>query len=409
MKNSLIRRMYIILFITVFAVAGGVFAVVCVLSFRALVNDIRYRTEGVREYIVDAISVSDVAAVGDGFDCASSVRESLMVTLEQLNNIVNLKQLYIAHFDEAGNLFTSLDPNKGDVLPSGKLLTDLQRSVDDVVLVTGSSIYHAGHGSVYTAFWPVIDAGGSVLGVVCMEFDAEEIYESYRLMLFYSTGISLALVILFSIVSYLYMSRSSEGVYKTIAYLDLLTGYENRMAYEQRLSACDDLAGQGESIAIMIFDLNNLKVVNDAYGHKFGDALIKNSADVLASHLGDPKRLYRIGGDEFAAVIVGLSWPELQKIQLSIRNDNRTVMDDMPFSCAVGMARFDKTGDMSVREAMQRADDAMYEDKRRSKGFRQKELDIDKAPKGNVALLREHAKSPGTGTILRSSLESGGG
>jgi len=403
LKNSLIRRMYIILFITVFAVAGGVFAIVCVLSFKSLVSDIRYRTEGVREYIVDAISVSDVTAVGDSPDRASSVRKSLMVTLERLNKIVNLKQLYIANFDEAGYLFTSLDRDEGDVLPSGRLLADLRRSADDVALVTGSSIYHTGHGSVYTAFWPVLDAGGSVLGVVCMEFDVEEIYQSYRLMLFYSIGISLALVVLFSIVAYLYMSRSTENIYKTIAYLDLLTGYENRMAYEQRLSACDGLAGQGESIAVMIFDLNNLKAVNDAYGHKFGDTLIKNSADILASHLGDPKRLYRIGGDEFAAVLVGLSWPELQKIQLNIRSDNRTVMEDMPFSCAVGMARFDKTGDRSVREAMQRADEAMYEDKRRSKGFMQKELDIDKVPKGNVALLREHAKSASIGTLVRSS------
>jgi len=403
LKNSLIRRMYIILFITVIAVAGGVFTIVCVLSFKALVSDIRYRTEGVREYIADTISVSDVTAVGDGSESASSVRESLMVTLQQLNNIVNLRQLYIAHFDKTGNLFTSLDPNQGDMLPSGKLLSDLKRSADEVVLVTGSSIYHTGHGSVYTAFWPVIDAGGSVLGVVCMEFDVEEIYRSYRLMLFYSIGISLTLVILFSIVAYLYMSRSTENVYKTIAYMDLLTGYENRMAYEQRLSACDYLDGQGESIAIMIFDLNNLKVVNDAYGHKFGDALIKNSADILALHLGDPKRLYRIGGDEFAAILVGLSWQELQNIQQNIRNDNRTVMEDMPFSCAVGMARFDKTGDRSVREAMQRADEAMYEDKRRSKGYTQKDLSIDKAPKGNVAILREHAKSAGAGALAQSS------
>jgi len=157
----------------------------------------------------------------------------------------------------------------------------------------------------------------------------------------------------------------------------------------------------------MIFDLNNLKVVNDAYGHKYGDTLIKNSADILASHLGDPKRLYRIGGDEFAAVLVDLAWPELQKILLNIRNDNRTVMDNMPFSCAAGMARFDKTGDRSVREAMQRADDAMYEDKRRSKGFRQKELDIDKAPKGNVALLREHAKSASTGLLSETPEKAG--
>jgi len=385
--------MYLILLITVFAVAGGVLAVVYAISFRALINDIKYRTEGVREYIVDAICVSDVTAVGDGLEAASTVRESLMVTLDHLNSIVNLKQLYIANFDDSGNLYTSLVPEAGDVLPSGRLLDDLKRSVDEVMLVTGSTIYHTGHGRVYTAFWPVIDTGGNVLGVVCMEFDVAEIYRSYKLMLIYSLGVSGSLVILFSIVAYLYMSRSTENIYKMIAYLDLLTGYENRMAYEQRLTACDVLAKQGESVAIMVFDLNNLKAVNDTCGHKSGDALIKNSADVLAYHLGRPEWLYRIGGDEFAAVLIGLSWGELQEIQENIRNDNRIVMDDMPFSCAVGMARFDRSGDKSIREAMQRADDAMYEDKRFSKGYGQKLLEIDKKDKSNVSLLREQAKN----------------
>jgi len=384
--------MYLILLITVFAVAGSVFVVVYALSFQAIVNDIKYRTEGVRQYIIDTVNSDDIIAVGKSPDAALYVRERLMVTLGYLNNIVNLEQLYIAHFDEAGILHTSLDPGAGDILPTGELLDDLLRSISEVTLVTGDSIYRTEHGHIYTAFWPVIDVGGNVLGVVCMEFDVEGIYQSYKLMLFYSIGISLALVFLFSLVAYLYMSRSTENVYKTIAYLDLLTGYENRMAYEQRLTSCAGLIGQGNSIAILVFDLNNLKTVNDTFGHKYGDALIKNSADILAQHLGDPKSLFRIGGDEFAAVLVGRSWPELQQIQSDIRNEHRIIMGDIPFSCAVGMARFDKTGDSSIRDTMQRADDAMYEDKRLSKGYEQKVLDIDKEAKSNVSLLREHAK-----------------
>jgi len=376
----------------VFAVAGSVFAVVYVLSLQSLVNDIRYRTEGVRQYIIDTISADDIIAVNESQDSALYVREKLMVTLSYLNNVVNLQQLYIAHFDEVGNLYTSLDPGSGDILPTGRLLDDLTRSISEVTLVTGDSIYRTEHGHVYTAFWPVLDINGNVLGVVCMEFDAEEIFQSFRLMLFYSIGISLALVFLFSLVAYLYMSRSTENVYKTIAYLDLLTGFENRMAYEQRLSSCSELINQGSSIAILVFDLNNLKVVNDTFGHKYGDTLIKNSADILAKHLGDPKSLFRIGGDEFAAILVNHSWSELQKIQSDIRNENRIIMGEIPFSCAVGMARFDKTGDSTIRDTMQRADDAMYEDKRLSKGYEQKVLDIDKKAKSNVSLLREHAK-----------------
>jgi diguanylate cyclase (GGDEF)-like protein len=385
--------MFIVLLVTVIAVSGSVYIIVYTFSFRAIVDDIRQRADGIRSYVMDSIAEEDVRAVGYDHYTTSDVRDRLMDTLHYLRRTVNLNQLYIARLDEHGGLHTSLLPEKGDLLPTGQLLDDLTKSIEDVQLVTSSGLYRTARGYVFTAFWPVLDYSYDVVGVVCMEFNVDGIYEAYRHTLFYSLGISLTVIVLLTVVAYLVMSKSTENIYKKLVYLDLLTGYENRMAFEQKLVACDGFAKRGDSVAIVVFYLTNLKLVNDAYGYELGDSFIKNTADVIAGHIGRPESLYRIGGDTFAAVLVGLSWNELQTIIENIKNDKRDVVKDFPFSCAVGMARLDRTGDTSVKDVLDRAEEAMLEDKQRYKPVVHKELEIDKEDNHIVDILRDHARA----------------
>jgi diguanylate cyclase (GGDEF)-like protein len=202
-----------------------------------------------------------------------------------------------------------------------------------------------------------------------MEFDVDFLAYTSERALTYGLVMSGGLLLIISLISYLSMSRASEPYFKKLAYTDFLTGYENRMAFEQRLRECGDLANNGERVTLLICDVNNLKVINDTQGHKVGDTYIKNTADIIMQHLKNEgeQSLYRIGGDEFAGIIVGKDENSIRKMMTAIRYEIRPAIKGQPFSCACGAATFTPGVDITLRDVFKRADDAMYKEKRRQK------------------------------------------
>ena len=83
---------------------------------------------------------------------------------------------------------------------------------------------------------------------------------------------------------------------------DPLTGLANRRALMRVLDAFFASAGAGES-RLILFDLNGFKSYNDTFGHPAGDALLVRLAAKLKAHVGDGGEAFRIGGDEFCALI----------------------------------------------------------------------------------------------------------
>ena len=373
MKNSLIRKMFVILFVTVLAVAAGVFGIMYAMSYNTMMNDIRQRANGVKDYIIANITIEEVEAIGEDSERGALARAHVNGMLNHLRGVGNIEHLYIVQIDENGYLFTSmsaLNDSGNTYLPGGSLAEDLQRSLTEQVQITGAKIYQTELGSVYTIFWPVMNNRYEIIGVVGMEFDVDNVYSSYRRMAIYSLALSAALIILFSIIAFLSMNKATEPFYKKLAYMDLLTGYENRMSFEQRLREAGTQVDRGKSITMMIFDVNNLKVVNDTLGHKQGDVYLRNTADILAKHIGDAGLLYRIGGDEFAAVLGDNGEREAEKILAQIRAEVSPVLKNQQFSCASGAATYDRNIDKSLRDVFSRADKAMYDDKRRQKGLK---------------------------------------
>jgi len=141
------------------------------------------------------------------------------------------------------------------------------------------------------------------------------------------------------------------------------------MAFEHRLRECGDLAEQGKNVALIICDVNNLKTINDTIGHKAGDAYIKNTADLIFDNLGGKETLYRIGGDEFAAIIAERKENEIDKIMESLRKEKRPAYRTQAFSCACGAATFSRSLDETLRDTFKRADEVMYIEKKRQKGL----------------------------------------
>ncbi len=151
-----------------------------------------------------------------------------------------------------------------------------------------------------------------------------------------------------------------------IASRDAVTGVGSAAAFK---SKCDQLDKQIKSnhapnFAIVECDVNNLKTMNDTYGHDKGDAYLKNCCRVFCNvFLHSP--VYRIGGDEFAIVLQNSDFDdraelfELLKMSVIVKPNN----PHQSISFAAGMSDYDRQTDKSSREVLKRADELMYTNK----------------------------------------------
>ena len=369
MKNSLIKRMYAILIITTLLASGWVYVIVYFTSQNSLRVESLERAMGIKEYILRSLDSSSFVDIGEYTEAGRNARQQVQGILDNLMGIGGLKRLYIASINEEGEIVTtnSTSDSESAYIPTGNIEADLRRSINERIAITGERFYRTDEGRVFTIFWPVTDQQHQLLGVVCMEFDVDFLSHANTRALTYGLFMSVGFLLIISLISYLSLSRASEPYFKKLAYTDFLTGYENRMAFEQKLRECGNLVDKGERVTLIICDVNNLKTVNDTLGHKVGDTYIKNTADVIAENLGDQGLLYRIGGDEFAVIIVGSSEAELEELMLALREDNSQVVRGHQFSCACGAATFTPGLDGTLRDVFKRADDAMYKEKKRQK------------------------------------------
>ncbi len=151
---------------------------------------------------------------------------------------------------------------------------------------------------------------------------------------------------------------------------DELTGANNKNAYvrlEEELQEKID-NGLEPEICLVVSDLNNLKLVNDSMGHKYGDEYIKSFCRLLMDTFSH-SYIYRIGGDEF---VVYLRKSDCRRRQALFENLKYQICEnkatgDGPVA-AVGMAVFDPSKDEKVTDVFDRADNMMYMDKRELKG-----------------------------------------
>lgn len=156
---------------------------------------------------------------------------------------------------------------------------------------------------------------------------------------------------------------SEEIDWKYIATHDENTGLGNTRAFK----IAKEKAGM--ACAILFFDVNNLKFVNDNFGHDDGDLLLKRSADAIAKQFG-ANNAFRTGGDEFVVILpnsngkkaqeqIGLKVAEIHKeMQAYAKKSDRHV----PHSISIGLAVGD--GKHSVSDVLKAADAAMYRNKK---------------------------------------------
>ena len=147
------------------------------------------------------------------------------------------------------------------------------------------------------------------------------------------------------------------------AYTDAHTGLPNKSACEALLRDQNMII---EPTACIMFDLNNLKTVNDTMGHLAGDRLIMNFSRLLRSVIPDKDFVGRYGGDEFMVVIYNTSKTEIEDIlkQLSREKDRlNSSGNNMPIDYACGWAISDADSECTIQMLLDKADYYMYENK----------------------------------------------
>ena len=155
-----------------------------------------------------------------------------------------------------------------------------------------------------------------------------------------------------------------ETKLQSVAETDPLTGFENRYSYNKFLAIKADSDSQ-HSTCIFMLDINNLKYVNDTFGHDKGDELIKNSSLAIKETFmnDDGKNCYRLGGDEFVAILDNIEETNITNYIYKFLEKQK----EYKVSIATGYAY---TSDVSVdgyEKLMIEADKRMYENKKEMK------------------------------------------
>ena len=188
--------------------------------------------------------------------------------------------------------------------------------------------------------------------------------------------------------------RIAEEKARYLAGHDPLTGLANRMLFNEQLDrAISQSARSGKAGALLFFDLDRFKQVNDSLGHAIGDALLVHMADTLHARVRKTDTSARLGGDEFAVIATELETPEsaailAQSILDKLQAPVALAKHEIQVRCSIGIATFLGSGEAD--EIIRRADVAMYASKTEG-GMRYHFFDSDLQDKleANTHLITE--------------------
>jgi diguanylate cyclase (GGDEF)-like protein len=160
--------------------------------------------------------------------------------------------------------------------------------------------------------------------------------------------------------------KNAENHLRFVSLHDALTKLYNRNYFEEEMKRLDKR--RSGAVAIVVFDLDGLKMVNDTLGHEQGDRMLVVAARILRSAFRDGDVVARIGGDEFAALLEEASEELMgqvrERIRLATEQANRQQPDEvaLPISLSMGYALSGGSG-TPMRELFRQADNSMYREK----------------------------------------------
>lgn len=148
------------------------------------------------------------------------------------------------------------------------------------------------------------------------------------------------------------------------ARIDYLTGIYNRVMFNELLEAERQRAIRYKSdLSLIMFDLDHFKLVNDTYGHAFGDHVLKETAKLVENNIRSHDILCRWGGEEFMVLTPGNSRVQAAELAQKLRSliDVHDFSDDVRVTASFGVTQLSSQD--KIEEFVDRADKALYQAK----------------------------------------------
>lgn len=163
--------------------------------------------------------------------------------------------------------------------------------------------------------------------------------------------------------------RENNIALDTLSKSDGLTGIRNRRGFEDAAGRlCEACKREGQVVLTAYIDMNNLKIINDRYGHDDGDFSLKTIGDILVKVIGKEGVVGRIGGDEFACVLPMEKESDGQELLNRIYEEFKAfnLQSEKPYNVTVsaGAYMLKPSDDLSLSQALSIADERLYEVKK---------------------------------------------
>ncbi len=219
-------------------------------------------------------------------------------------------------------------------------------------------------GMLIIGYYPTISlhVRRTMIPMIIIMIAAEAIQIAVPELLFTGADVTIATVGIF------FGLENPEAVFRMKAMMDALTNVKNRNAYELEMNTmkADYKKGmyQDHPIGLVFCDLNNLKRVNDLYGHPEGDVYIGISVQLLAEKMVSAKEIYRMGGDEFLALYVDVPSDVIEQEMEDVRSACRSLDGKYRFKVEIAMG-YALSGEeyKTLQEVLREADYNMYQNK----------------------------------------------
>ncbi len=237
---------------------------------------------------------------------------------------------------------------------------------------------HEQYGYVLTVLTPIYDSRGRCQCYVGADCSMDQL-TGYVWKIIRQVAYAFLIVFAVALIAAIVMTNISFKRMKKLenrAYIDTLTGLQNRTAFYENMGRLTKKIEDGTAdFSTLMIDVNYLKKVNDVYGHEQGNTYLQNSANLIRKHFGN-EGLYRIGGDEFAMLLDGKAQEGIEAKIRAFKEEMAQIKADeslQPWekpSAAVGLAKYIQ-GEHDVPDAVLRqADEYMYADKVAMKAVR---------------------------------------
>lgn len=346
--------------------------------YQSMISDLKNRAFNIHDYLEERLDVSSFYLLEEREDNQTEIYQESKAVLENVKSAAGVRYLYTAKKTADGRLIYLVDglPSEnldfryiGDAIEP-ECRNDMERALKGEQVLP-RKIKKTSWGSIFISYFPMHE-GEKVVGVLGIEFDAKTQYETFRNMAVLTPAVIILFCMIASVTAVILFRRISNPSYRDLASTDFLTGLRNRNAFEVSVNNLNSKP-EKSSVALISFDLNRLKTVNDTYGHAAGDEYIRNSTKLMRKYIREPDILYRIGGDEFCAVLRNKTRDSIEQILSGIKEEVQRADEQStyPMGISMGYAFYQPQEDASLYETLKKADQKMYEDK---KAGREKEI-----------------------------------